>query len=366
MADGVLRNQLRLVYRKLLKNLSLQSRMQKVVVTGAAGLLGSHLVELLMLNGYEVIGVVKKYHDSSYLNKLGVKVVKADLNNPKTYVGAIPVGAIIIHNYALSPGANASRDTYIKENVKATLELLKEAKRKKVKQFIYMSSCSVVGPRANRWKYISERDPPQPDTDYGESKLRCERLVRAFHSKTNIPCLVLRVFPIYGPRCHLNATPIRLYKMLKKKRFIIVGSGGNDYEFCYAANAADGILLAMQKRKTGIHTFNVSETEKRTFKEVVREIAKYSNPQVKYVWMPRIVAYPIAFAGEAMARMFRVRHIIRWRTLTGLLGAWNSDCSKLKSLGYKQRYSLEQGVANMSKWINGSGALEKDWERRYG
>ena len=339
---------------------------EKVFITGAAALLGSHIVERLVAQGFEVTALVKDHHDTSFLESIGgVKIVKGELKKPSTFSNHIPKNSIVIHNYSLSPGANATKEVYYKENVLGTANLLNSSKSNNIKQFVYISSCSVVGPRAKKRKFISESSEERPDTNYGWSKLAAEKAVKLFYKRTKIPCLILRVFPIYGPRAHINSTPIRLYKMLRKKRFVIVGKGKNLYEFNYAGNTADSILLASQKKKKGIHTFNVSEPSKRTYKEVLMEIAQYANPQVKYIHFPKLLAYPIAIVGELVAVSLRKRFILRLRTLKGLIGAWNSDCTKIeKELGYKQKYSLEQGVSSMVKWINDNKIIEKEWVKK--
>ena len=94
------------------------------------------------------------------------------------------------------------------------------------------------------------------------------------------------------------------------------------------------------------------------------EIAKYANPNIKYIKVPNFVAYPIALVGELIAISLRKRFILRLRTLKGLKGAWNADCNKLvEEVGYKQRYSLEEGVSSMAKWINNNDIAEKEWAR---
>jgi len=338
---------------------------EEVFITGAAGLLGSHLVERLSKQKYKITAMVKPNHDTSFLRKFsGVKVFSGDLKKPETFINHIPKKAIIIHNYALSPAANASKDVYFKENILSASNVFKGAAQKKAKQLVYISSCSVVGPRAKKNRFISEDENPKPDTDYGWSKLKAEGIVHKFYKKTGIPCLMLRVFPLYGPRSHVNSTPVKFYKMVKKRYFIFVGNGGNPYEFCYAGNAADAIILAFQKIKDGIEVLNIAEPEKRTFKEIIDEISKYANPKVKHIYIPKYIAYPIGLVGEVVALSLKKRLLFRLRALRGMLGAWNADCSKLVDvLGYKQQYSLEEGVEVMAKWMEKEKMWEKKWEK---
>src|SRR3989338_8648781 len=94
-------------------------------VTGAAGQLGSALVEKLDQEGYEIIAFIKEHHDDSLLRTLlnVKKIVRGDLKSPESLLGQIPQGAIVFHCYSLSPGANATEDVYTAENKVGTQNL---------------------------------------------------------------------------------------------------------------------------------------------------------------------------------------------------------------------------------------------------
>lgn len=332
-------------------------------VTGAAGQLGSALVEKLDKEGYEIIAFIKEHHDDSLLRTLPrvTKVVRGDLKNHESLLGHIPEGAIVFHCYSLSPRANATQEVYTAENKVGTQNLLRAAKEAKVVQFVYMSSCSVIGPKATPTHAIAESDPPSPNEPYGRSKYAAELEIRKFYDETLIPTLILRIFPLYGPRAHRNSTPVRLCKLLSQERFFMVGDGNNHYEFCFSRNAAEGIVLASQKIRSGIEIMNISEPVRRTYNEVINELAKQVNPHVKIVRIPKIPALMIGVGGEIAFKIFRKRTITRLRTVQGLLGGWKSDCSKeVSMLGYTQRYQLEDGCAELVEWVKKSKVLESE------
>ncbi len=335
---------------------------EQAFVTGAAGQLGSALAERLMRDGYEITALIKEHHDDSFLRKIGVRrIIRGDLKKPETFSDAVPEGCIIFHCYSLSPGANAAQEVYNQENVFASQNILRVAKEKNARQFIYASSVSVVGPKATASHWITENDPPHPNEPYGKSKHAVEKELMRFHDETDIPTLILRIFPMYGPRAHRNSTPVRLCKLLSKKRFFIVGDGSNVYEFCYSKNAADGIALAAQKIRSGLEIFNISEPVKRTYLEIINELAQRVNPKVKIVRVPKLAALAIGCAGELAYKVTHKRTITRLRTVQGLLGGWTADCSKeVRVLGYTQRYTLEQGVEEFVQWVKESGILEKE------
>ena len=331
--------------------------MNKVAfVTGAAGQLGSALVEKLCSSGYEVHAFILPDHDDSLLvslqnDKKGVvRIIKGDITDSSMLAGVIPLGCVVFHCYSLSPGANEREETYQRVNVSGTSVVLAEARRAQVSKFVYASSCSVIGPKARPGHAILETDPPIPDEPYGRSKLGAEVEVRTFFEETGICTIICRIFPLYGPRAHTNSTPVRLLALMQKKRFFMIGDGCNTYEFCFSRNAADGMVLVSSKVNAGFEIVNTSEPIRRTYNEVVFELAKQVNPMVKIVRIPVPLATFIGYGGEMAFKVFHKRTITRLRTVQGLIGGWTSDCSKEVSLGYSQQYSLEEGVHELVEW----------------
>ena len=234
--------------------------MKTAFITGAAGFLAHHLVELLVKKGYTVKCLVKKNKKTENIEHLPVEIVKVDLKNPSEIEGLIPQGALVFHCYSLSPGAHASKEVYNDENVISTQNLLVECKKSNISKLVYISSCSIIGP--NTTDNITEDTIPSPDNFYGQSKLEAENKIKEFHQSTNIPTLILRLSSLFGPGMHPKTSSLRLFRMTTKPIFPLVGNGKNIYEFSYIKNISNGIYLASEKIEEGLILLNIADEKK--------------------------------------------------------------------------------------------------------
>src|SRR3989344_6224677 len=251
--------------------------MKKAFVTGGAGFVAQHLVALLVKEGYEVTCLVSSGKNTSSIESLPVKIIRGDLKKKEDLTGIIPEHSLVFHCYSLSPGAHATEEVYYQENVLSTKNLLEECEKSSIKKLMYISSCSIISP--NVTKNITEDTPPSPDNFYGKSKLEAEELIKRYHQKHGLTTIVLRLSTMFGPGMHPNTSSVRLFKMVQKPIFPMVGAGTGLYEFSYVKNIAEGIYLASQKIEKGLVVFNIADLKKISFRELIMIIAKQSNPK---------------------------------------------------------------------------------------
>lgn len=227
----------------------------KILVTGAAGFIGSHAAERLQEEGFKVTGVdnFSDYYDVSLkernaeaLQKKGIPIVKMDLRNPAEYDNLEEDFDLIIH-FAAQPGISASSSfgDYFSNNVNATQNLLEFAQRNpNLKHFFNIATSSIYGLEAT----FPETIAPKPASWYGVSKLAGEQLVLAESRSGKIKASSLRLFSVYGPR----ERPEKLYTKLidcafKEKEFpIYKGSEDHLRSFTFVGDIVDGIFKAVQ------------------------------------------------------------------------------------------------------------------------
>src|SRR5256885_3756711 len=227
----------------------------RVVVTGAAGFIGSHLCERLLADGHEVIGIDsfsdyyergRKEQNLETLRRDGrftleeLDLVAADLSKPLR-------GAKVVFHLAGQPGVRPSWgghfDRYVQDNIVATQRLLEALREVAVERLVFASSSSVYGD-AEMFP-TKETALPRPVSPYGMTKLAAEHLTFVYMRNFGVPATALRYFTVYGPRQRPDMAFVRFMEALVENDEIeIFGDGEQTREFTYVSDAVDGTVKA--------------------------------------------------------------------------------------------------------------------------
>jgi len=254
---------------------------KRIVLTGAAGFIGSHLAERLIKEGFFVVGVdcFSDYYSraikESNLSKLRshdqFSFVEGDILTLKW--AELLKGVSYVFHEAGRPGVRGSWgknfEAYLRDNVFATQRLLEAAKGlKELKGFVFSSSSSIYGD-AERYP-TSEEDLPKPVSPYGVTKLACEQLCRVYQESFGVPATILRHFTIYGPRQRPDMAFYRFIDaMIHKKEILVYGDGEQTRDFTYVSDAVDAKILAMQNCAFG-EIFNIGGGSRISVNNVIR------------------------------------------------------------------------------------------------
>ena len=276
----------------------------RILVTGAAGFIGSHLCERLVIKGHQVIGIdnFSNYYDSSLkkinakdIEQSGVQLIRADLLDDLSSI--LPTDFDIIYHFAAQPGISASTPykDYERNNVKATQHLLQWVieTHSSLKMFINIATSSIYGFHATS----TEEEAPMPVSDYGVTKLAAEQLVLAAQRSEKIPSCSIRLFSVYGPR----ERPEKLYTKLIKSIYentsfpLYEGSELHERSFTYVGDIIDGLEKIIDNRdacngeiinlgSTAVYTTadGIALIEKIIGKNaIIEKVAKRSGDQLK-------------------------------------------------------------------------------------
>jgi|TARA_Y100000294_G_C8554885_1_gene336794 UDP-glucose 4-epimerase len=297
----------------------------RVLVTGGGGFIGSHLVDVLQSEGYElvVLDTVFKYKNSEAVNIDGSILDKKLIEN---IVDEIDV----VYHLAASFGHKLSIEDPIGDmevNVQGTLNLLEACKNSSIKRFVYASSSAIFG---NPKEFpIKEDSPLDPLTPYSASKLSGEFYTSIYHHIFNLPATSIRLFNIYGPReypsSYRGVTSRFLFQIMSGKSLRIYGSGEETRTLTFVKDAAQGFLKAGINEHAIGQCFNIAGVKEVTVNELIELLFKVTGRQVK-------VIHEKSRLGETSRRVTSIEKAKR-------------------ILGYNPQHDLEKGLRLTYEWF---------------
>ncbi|MEM4156482.1 MAG: NAD-dependent epimerase/dehydratase family protein, partial [Archaeoglobaceae archaeon] len=329
--------------------------MEKILVTGASGFLGGHLTRKLADEGYNVFAMVRKTSDTSRLE--GIDKRYADLLDYESLKEATKGVDIVIHLGAYYT-FYGKKELYQKINVEGTKNLLEAVLKNGVKRFIYCSTTEVIGPVKN--PPADESTPPNPEYEYGKSKLKAEELVRSYANK-GIEFTILRPSGIYGP---YNVDDVSYWfitsfaKNSLATKFI-VSSGENLIQFVHVSDVVNGFLLAIEKENSVNQTYIISEDKAYTYNQVYRILAEILGREApKFhipVFMAKAMIFPVELTNRLLGRENFMWHV---KTVDSITKDRAYSVEKAKrELGYRPKYDLKTGLKETVEWYRENGFI---------
>lgn len=262
----------------------------KVVVTGAAGFIGSHLVDRLLAQDHDVVGI-DSFTDYYTRPAKELNLAAARANPRFTFatadlaqddLGPALEGAEVVYHLAGRPGVRAALmhfDQYWHENVVATHRLLEAVKGMHLKSLVYAGSSSVYGD-AEVFP-TAETAVPAPLSPYGVTKLAGEHLAYVYWKTYRVPAVRLRYFSVYGPRMRPDLMLSRAMQAMHEGRvFDVYGDGEQTRDFTYVSDAVEGTIRSAERGSPG-DLFNLGGGSSVTVNHVLDLLAATSGMELK-------------------------------------------------------------------------------------
>ncbi|MCA9772430.1 MAG: NAD-dependent epimerase/dehydratase family protein [Myxococcales bacterium] len=330
-----------------------------ILVTGATGFLGNHIVgKLLDRGGDEVRALVREGSDAARLERQGARVARGDLLDPEALARGLR-GVKGVFHVAAKVGDWGPREEFERVNADGTRTLLEAAARAGVERFVHVSSVAVYGvrcaPRILNLDPFTERAPLAqnllPDDHYSRTKIEAERLALDYHRRGALSVRVIRPAWIYGPGDRTSLP--RLVKFLRKHSGLLIGKGDNRLSLTYAPNVADAALLAMDQDAAAGECFNVSNDGEITQAEYLNKIGGLLGLKPVCQSVPYGVAYGGAALLERAARLMR-RETPPTITRYGVSLIGNdivfSHAKATKVLGWSPKVGYDEGINAALDW----------------
>jgi nucleoside-diphosphate-sugar epimerase len=328
---------------------------RRVLVTGATGLLGSHLVERLIDQGYTVRALVRPSSRTAFLDQIGVDVQRGDLTDPASCERALEDVALVFH-CAAKVGDWGSWKEFQLGCIDATRTLAEASSRAGVNRFVHISSTSAYGHPPDQPTPIDETAPLGQNVwvldHYTRSKVDCERLLWDMAGSGRLPLTVIRPSWLFGERD--RTTIPRLIQEFRWRRVSIVGKGDNPLSAVYAGVVADAALLAARDPGSVGEAYNITSHCRITQREFLDMLADaVGAPRVTWHY-PFWYAFYGGFSLELRERLLRAKKPPRVTRYGAWLLGRHLEYSTEKArarLGWTPALSYHESIERSVRWF---------------
>jgi dihydroflavonol-4-reductase len=306
----------------------LSNEMRSVLVTGANGFVGSHLVEALLSRGYQVRCLVRRTSDLTFIRDLPVEWAYADLQDSAALSQACQGVDAICHCAALTRALD--EETFFRVNARGTEDLARAAAEANpgLRRFLFVSSQLAVGPSRAADDFVDETRTPQPGTWYGRSKWAAEQALWSMGSR--LPVTVVRSCAVFGPR---DRDFYAYFSLVKWRLELLPGRGERKLSLIYVKDLVNLMLLALESDVAMGQTYFAC-SQAHSHAELSESIAQALNRRPLRIVLPEAVLTPIALWSKVQGR------------LTGR-----------PELGFAPKYDLETAIQETAAWYLANGWL---------
>ena len=303
----------------------------RILVTGGAGFIGSHLVDRLAAEGHQVrvIDNLSSGRLENLAHRRDVEVIIGDLKNPQDVQKAVR-GVDAVFHFAANPEVRVSTtnpDIHFNENVVTTFNLLEAMRKNDVTQLVFASSSSVYGEPDEI--PVDENAPLRPVSVYGASKAACEHLIHAYAKLYGFRAVALRYANVVGPRLRHGVIWDLINKLRKNPHELeILGDGKQVRSYIYIDDAVEATLLAWKKTTDTYAVYNVAAADWITVDEVADLVIEAMGlTNVKKTYKP--VLHGIGWPGDVKKIALKI--------------------DKIKQLGFKPQLNSKEAVKLTAK-----------------
>lgn len=312
--------------------------MSRVLVTGADGFIGSHLVEALVEAGHTVraFAYYNSFNTWGWLDTLqpevmrSVEVFTGDIRDPNGVRESMKEVDAVYHLAALIaiPFSYHSPDSYVDTNIKGTLNVLQAARDLGVSRVLVTSTSEVYG--TAQYVPIDEAHPFQGQSPYSATKIGADRLAESFYRSFNLPVTIVRPFNTYGPRQSARAViPTIITQLLAGHRQIELGALTPTRDFNYVKDTAAGFIAIAQSDRTIGEEINIATQTEISIGALAQELIRQINPEAVIVCEEERLRPEKSEVNRLLGSSGKIRALTAW----------------------EPKYTLASGLAETIRWL---------------
>lgn len=310
----------------------------RILVTGASGFIGSHLLPALLAKGWRIRGAVRSAERLDRLPAPAEGVVVGELGPQTDWSQAVPGVEVVVH---LAARVHVMHDAdplaYSRANVDGSRRLAEAAAAAGVRRLVFVSSVKAMGEAGWTARPWREEDPCTPQDEYGRSKLAAERAIAEAACRTGMETVVLRPPVVYGPGVVANI--YSLFRMVDRGWPLPLRSVDNRRSFIYVGNLVHALMAVVEHPKASGQTFLVSDGQDLSTPELIRAIGRALGKPARLFPLPPDLLRGVAWCLGRSAEADR------------LLGSLVVDSTRVRRrLGWEPPILLEEGLARTAEW----------------
>ena len=265
---------------------------KKVLVTGSDGFIGSHLVEELLDQNFQIKAfcLYNSFNSWGWLDSISqkklneIEIISSDVRDYNSVKKAMKGCDVVIHLAALIaiPYSYDSPESYIETNIKGTLNVIQAAKELNIERVLITSTSEVYG--TAQYVPIDEKHPKQPQSPYSASKIGADSIAESFYRSFETPISIVRPFNTYGPRQSARAIiPTIISQLLNGSDQIKLGDLRPTRDFVYVKDTAKAFIEILKCKELIGHECNISSNSEVSMQNIVDQLIKLINPNAKII-----------------------------------------------------------------------------------
>lgn len=320
---------------------------QKILVTGADGFIGSHLVEALVHDGCNVRAFVlyNSFNSWGWLDHTGEEIKKnidifaGDIRDPHGVKKAMDGCDVVFHLAALIgiPYSYHSPDTYVETNVKGTLNIVQAARELEIERVIHTSTSEVYG--TAKFVPITEEHPLQGQSPYSASKIGADHIAMSFYHAFGTPVCIARPFNTYGPRQSARAViPTIITQLLSGDREIRLGSLTPTRDLNYVTDICRGFIALADCNEAVGKEINIGSGEEISIGSLARQMIDLINPEAKIIIDEIRIRPEKSEVQRLLCGNQRIASLTNWKPKVNLAEGLKKTIEWFQKAGHLDRY----------------------------